>query len=937
VCFFNSIFEHFRRQKSSDNKAKTHPKIYFQINFDDYGAYLSVVDGKGKKVEVSYLGYSGVTRNLLRSIEQISEKNSFVIDWEKPAERIYLAEHDHLVDLLKRSQNLVNRKLEPLRFKDNIGHLAIQLSKEENIERLATAAPFWKSEVQLVVENERYDDFLLLNEETALHEQQLIDVQPLGGGFKNLSYFQTEIKETDTTIFFSLLFSYLENIELHFEDYTIVYSEEKIYARPSLVFEKVDVDDSLFMRVGQSLPDLSVDVLEQFDLVKYAEINELEKQITVKYIEQDPLEEVVSLVRKLLKKHTPRKKKEERTEVVFEDGLFIIPREVAGGFIYNELVELLTQFQVFGAEKLKSYKISTNPPKVNMNLNHSIDFLEGSVDLSFGEEKVDLFDAIAQLRKNNYIKLSDGTHALMNDAYVKKLERIFRKKEQGKVELSFFDLPLVEELLEEKVTGKQFQKSRAIFEGFNEIGSKKYQLPKLNATLRPYQKDGYKWLKYLQDNKLGGCLADDMGLGKTLQTIAILAKAYPKEKLPSLVVMPRSLLFNWRTEVEKFAPHISTYTYYGNNRKIVEARKSNLIFTTYALMRNDIELFQEEDFFYLILDESQNIKNLQAQTTKAAMLLNGQHRLALSGTPIENNLGELYSLFRFLNPAMFGTVHQFNNNYLAPIQKDNDKNAIRQLRKKIFPFILRRLKKDVLDDLPDKIEQTLFIEMSEKQQKLYDTRRSFYKAAIETSIATKGMQQSRFFIFQALNELRQIASTPEKFSEGKVVSPKRELLQEQLMDSVANGHKALVFVNFLATIELIADQLDEMGIDFVSMTGATRDRQALVNRFQNDPNCKVFVMTLKTGGTGLNLTSADTIFIFDPWWNVAAENQAIDRAHRIGQKNKVLAYKLITEGTIEEKILQLQQVKKELFDNVISSDGASLKALSEEDIDFILS
>ncbi len=931
----NSIFEHFRRQKSSDSKAKTHPKIYFQINFDDYGAYLLIVDGKGKNIEVSYLGYSGVVRNLLKSIEQISEKNSFVIDWEKPAERIYLAEHDYLIDLLKRTQNLVDLQMEALSFSEDVGKFAIRLTKEENIERLATAEPFWKSEVTLIVKNEQHSDFLLLNEETALVGQQLFDIQALGSGYKNLSYFQTEIKETDTTVFFSLLFSYLENIDLSFDGYKVIHSEDKIYARPSLVFEKVDVDDSLFMRVGQSLPDLSVSVLEQFDLFKYAEINELEKQITVKYIEQDPLEEVTALVSKLLKKHTPRKKKEERAVVVFEDGLFIIPREVASGFIYNELVELLTQFEFFGAEKLKSYKISTNPPKVNMNLSHSIDFLEGSVDLTFGEEKVDLFDAIAQLRKNNYIKLSDGTHALMNDAYVKRLERIFRKKEQGKVELSFFDLPLVEDLINEKITGKQFQKSRAIFEGFNELGSKKYKYPKLNAKLRPYQKDGYKWIKYLQEKHLGGCLADDMGLGKTLQTIAILADSYPKEELPTLIVMPRSLLFNWRSEVEKFAPQLTTYTYYGSSRNIVKAREHHLIFTTYALMRNDIESFQEENFFYVILDESQNIKNLQAQTTKAAMLLNGQHRLALSGTPIENNLGELYSLFRFLNPSMFGTVNQFSENYLAPIQKDNDKTAIMQLRKKIFPFILRRLKKDVLKDLPDKIEQTLFIEMSEKQRKLYESRRSFYKTAIETSIATKGMQQSRFFIFQALNELRQIASTPEKYSEGKIPSPKRELLQEQLIDVVANGHKALVFVNFLATIELICDQLEELGIDFVSMTGATRDRQSLVNRFQNDPNCKVFLMTLKTGGTGLNLTAADTIFIFDPWWNVAAENQAIDRAHRIGQKNKVLAYKLITEGSIEEKILALQQMKKELFDNVISADG-SLKALSEEDIEYIL-
>ena len=735
----NTIFEHFKRQKSGDTKAKTHPKIFFLIDFDEYGAFLNVVDAKGKNIEVSYLGYSGVIRNLLRSIEQIGEKNSFVIDWEKPAERIYLAEHEFLVDLLKRAGNVVNRALKPLVFLEGIGHLGILLTKLAATESLATKEPYWKSTVQVVFENERFDEFQLLNEETALINQQIIDIQPLGGGFKNLPYFKTEIKESDTTVFFSLLFSYLENIDLVYDDYEIIQSEEKIYARPSLVFEKVDVDDSLFMRVGQSLPDLDVSVLEQFDLFKYAEINELEKQITVKFIEQDPLEQVTQLVSKLLKKHTPRKKKEERATVVFEDGLFIIPREVAGGFIYNELVELLTQFQVFGAEKLKSYKISTNPPKVNMNLSHSIDFLEGSVDLSFGEEKVDLFDAISQLRKNNYIKLSDGTHALMNDAYVKKLERIFRKKEKGKVELSFFDLPLVEELIEEKVTGKQFQKSREIFEGFNELGSKKYKLPKLNAKLRPYQKDGYKWLKYLQEQNLGGCLADDMGLGKTLQTIAIMAAAYPKQQLPTLVVMPRSLLFNWRSEVQKFAPHLNTYTYYGGNRDIVEARKNHLIFTTYALMRNDIETFQEENFFYVILDESQNIKNLQAQTTKAAMLLNGKHRLALSGTPIENNLGELYSLFRFLNPSMFGTVHQFSQNYLAPIQKDNDKAAIRQLRKKIFPFILRRLKKDVLKDLPDKIEQTLFIEMSDKQRTLYENRRSFYKSAIDNSIATRGM------------------------------------------------------------------------------------------------------------------------------------------------------------------------------------------------------
>ncbi|MEM9849079.1 MAG: DEAD/DEAH box helicase, partial [Bacteroidota bacterium] len=323
-------------------------------------------------------------------------------------------------------------------------------------------------------------------------------------------------------------------------------------------------------------------------------------------------------------------------------------------------------------------------------------------------------------------------------------------------------------------------------------------------------------------------------------------------------------------------------------------------------------------------------------TTKAIMLLKSDHRLALSGTPVENNLGELYSLFRFLNPTMFGTLNNFGKNYLTPIQKYGDKSAMQHLRKKIYPFILRRLKKDVLKDLPDKIEQTLYVEMSDQQQKLYEQRRQFYQVAINSQIAEKGVQGSQFFIFQALNELRQIASVPENLSDGKIPSPKRELLQEQLLDTVANGHKALVFANYLSAVELISEAVESAGIGYVSMTGATRNRQKLVDRFQNDPDCRVFIMTLKTGGTGLNLTAADTIFIFDPWWNVAAENQAIDRAHRIGQKNTVLAYKLITQGTIEEKILKLQEVKKELFDSIITTDGSATKSLTEEDINFIL-
>ena len=741
----NSFFENFRRSKSFDSKARLHPKIYFLIDFDDFGAFLSVVDAKGKKIETDYLAYGGATRNVLRSIEQIQEKNSFLIDWERPTDRIYLSDHNYLTGQLKRTGNVVNKDLEKLSFAKGTGHIRIKILPKDTDNSDLKKDPLWISHTELVLEENVFGQFLLLNEETAIVGRQLIEIEPLGDGFQNILFFKTELNETDFSVFLSLLFSYLDNIELVFQDYTVQEVDEKVFASPILIFEKVDVDDALFMRVGQTLPNMDVSVLDQLDLFRYAEINEMEKIISVKYIEQEPIEEVIRAIGKLLKKHAPKGRKDNRAEYVLENDLFIIPQEMAAGFIYNELPELLAQFQVFGAEKLKSYKVSAVQPVLSVNLAHGIDFLEGEVTLDFGDEKIDLFEVLAQLKKNRYVKLTDGSHALVNEAYLKRLERIFTKKGKNKAQLSFFDLPLVEDLIKEKVSGNEFKKSRDIFEGFNNLKSKRYRLPDLNATLRPYQKDGFKWLKYLQDNTLGGCLADDMGLGKTLQAIAVLATVYPNEKLPSLIVMPRSLLFNWRAEVKRFAPQLSTHTLYGLNRDLAEAKKANLIFTTYATMRNDIEALKEEKFLYIILDESQNIKNIQAQTTKAAMLLNAKHRLALSGTPIENNLGELYSLFRFLNPSMFGSLQRFNQNYLAPIQKNNDKFATRQLRKKIYPFVLRRLKKDVLKDLPDKIEQTFFVEMSEKQRRLYEQRRQFYQVMVRNQIAEK--RGCRFALF----------------------------------------------------------------------------------------------------------------------------------------------------------------------------------------------
>jgi SNF2 family DNA or RNA helicase len=922
------VFDRFKRHQVQVKTTRAYAEIFFQIKFDEYGAFLQVIDRKGKTAETSYLNYGGAVRNVLRALEQINDKSDFVINWERPAGQVYFAEYPFLLEALRPCENIVDEALNPLEFSALPGRLRLTLSA-------AAREHFLAAQLSLHVGERVAQDFSPVTELFVLAGSQLIEVPPLGSNLEALRWFNTELAQRDLTLFLSLVFSYLDHVDLAYLDYRLAASAEKIKAAPCLIFEKMDENNALYLRVGQSLPELDFNALEQYDLFRYAEINELERSVTVRYIDQAPGEMLTGHILRLLRKQEPKKRKSERDEILVDGNLLVIPEETAAGFIYNELPGLIAEYTVFGAEKLRSYKIYTKTPKIEFKLSHGIDFFEGDIQLDFEGEKINLFEVLKQYGKNRYVQLSNGTQALLNEAYVKRLERLFKKKGK-KAQLSFFDLPLLDEIIEEAAQEKVFTRSRAVFEGFNALAGKKAKLPKLEAKLRPYQEQGFKWLTYLRDQKLGGCLADDMGLGKTLQTIALLATVYPAEKTPTLIVMPRSLLFNWEREVRRFAPFLNTYTFYGQSREYEAMRAAHLVFTTYATMRNEIERLKDESFCYVILDESQNIKNITTQTTKAALLLRGAHRLALSGTPIENNLTELFALFQFLNPAMFGSLSQFNEDYLTPIQKNNDKDAARQLRQKIYPFVLRRLKKEVLTELPDKIEQTLFVEMGDEQKRLYEQRRQYYAEAIKAQIKEKGVQGAQFFVFQAMNELRQIATIPEALTDGRVENAKLELLTETLLDALANGHKALVFVNFLAAIESIGTRLNEAGVGFVSLTGATRDREAVVNRFQNEADCRVFLATLKTGGTGLNLTAADTIFIYDPWWNAAAESQAIDRAHRIGQTHKVLAYKLIAQGSIEEKMLQLQLLKKDLFDNIISADSSSMKSLSEEDINLLL-
>jgi len=461
---------------------------------------------------------------------------------------------------------------------------------------------------------------------------------------------------------------------------------------------------------------------------------------------------------------------------------------------------------------------------------------------------------------------------------------------------------------------------------------------KLRTKLRNYQIEGISWLNFLYKYKLGGILADDMGLGKTVQTIAHLLRLKEKGALKgtSLIVVPTSLLANWEKEIQKFAPDLSFKTIYGKNRKeqIESAfkEKTDIVITTYNLILRDKELYKNKEFFYIILDEAQKIKNHRTKTYQAIVSLNGKYRLALSGTPIENNLSELWAIFNFLMPGFLGNFSNFKKQFQTPIEK-GDERIKELLNKRVRPFILRRKKTDVLKELPPKVEIVKFVRFSDKEAKLYESIRVLMEKEVRKAIENYGFKRSQIYILEALLKLRQICCHPSllKLEEAKKVkeSSKLQLLEELLEELRSEGRKVLVFSQFVSMLKIIEKEiLIKKNFSYEMLTGETRNRQEVIERFKKGKD--VFLISLKAGGIGLNLTEADTVILYEPWWNPAVEMQAIDRAYRIGQERKVFVYRLIVENTVEEKMLELQRKKVDL--QSIYEKGIDIKALSQEEI-----
>jgi SNF2 family DNA or RNA helicase len=511
------------------------------------------------------------------------------------------------------------------------------------------------------------------------------------------------------------------------------------------------------------------------------------------------------------------------------------------------------------------------------------------------------------------------------------------------------------QLLQDKVKGvdrNYFQKLEQITSSFGT----QIELPAdLKAELRNYQKEGFNWMYHLYENQLGGCLADDMGLGKTLQMLTLLLKikkekaeiivpkmaddnqlqfslfAEPETKVvaqpASLIVMPTSLIHNWDNEIRKFAPSLKVYKHVGSMRNKSNSMASvisyyDVILTTYGTLRNDVEMLSSYDFWYLILDESQNIKNSSSKTYKSILEIRSKYKMVITGTPIENSLSDLWSQLNFLNKGLLGSEPYFKREFITPIEKKNDEEQQKKLQKLIHPFVLRRRKEEVAKDLPAMTEQIRYCEMTEAQKEIYDSEKSAIRNAILKNIESNGLKKSALVVLQGLTRLRQLANHPSLVTkENEMESGKFDEIYSCLKNLLAENHKVLIFSSFVKHLELLQAKIESKNWKYSMLTGKTTDRQEVIRQFQDDPDNHIFLISLKAGGVGLNLTSADYVFIIDPWWNPAAENQAINRAHRIGQDKKVFVYRFITEDSIEEKIQILKSKKSALAEKFISSNN----------------
>jgi hypothetical protein len=626
------------------------------------------------------------------------------------------------------------------------------------------------------------------------------------------------------------------------------------------------------------------------------------------------------------------------------NGHATLPKGQAFKWLHDNAEALAELGYTVEAASTASKNYFIGPTSVQVGIQEAGDWFDVRGTVRFGDIEIPFIRLRGHiLQRRREFKLPNGQIAIIPEEWFTDYLELFAFGEETEdgLNLRRHHLALVADLQSNELATVRMGRKLAKLRDFAEVED--HPLPAgFQGELRPYQKAGYNWLRFVQDYHFGGCLADDMGLGKTVQTLAMLQhrrESGEAQGAASLLVLPTSLVFNWLNEAQKFTPDLRVLAYTGTYRDKNPDRFADydVVLTSYGIVRLDTELLASYKFDYVILDESQAIKNPSSTTSQAVRQLRSKHRLILTGTPVENSTMDLWSQMSFINPGLLGTQAFFRKEFLKPIEKNQDEGRTRRLHALIKPFILRRHKAQVAKELPAKTEQLSYCQMTEEQAHAYEETKSFYRNKILRNLDEHGPASTQFLLLQGLTRLRQIANHPRLADDtythesGKL----REVLR-MIRNVVTEGHKVLVFSQFVQHLALVRAALDERQFAYAYLDGTTRDRPAEVARFQEDEELKIFLISLKAGGVGLNLTAADYVFILDPWWNPAVEAQAVDRAHRIGQQRPVFTYKFITQGTVEEKILALQRRKLALVSELIATDEAVIKHLTRADIEELL-
>ncbi|MCP4714945.1 MAG: DEAD/DEAH box helicase [Deltaproteobacteria bacterium] len=602
----------------------------------------------------------------------------------------------------------------------------------------------------------------------------------------------------------------------------------------------------------------------------------------------------------------------------------------------RELIDNGIELRLKGSNK----SLRPRQGRISLNLRTETDWFDARLIYREGKHREEV-RIDPELLKQDLVKAGESITILCREDIERIRDLLGEGMDaRGRLKISRYNISLIKEFsaLMDDETGAVTKAGRIVDKLKNLQKIKNIPVSEhFNGRLRSYQRAGCNWLHFLHSNRINGCLADDMGLGKTVQTLAFLQSLKDKKALgTSLLVVPVSTIPNWENEARHFTPGLSLMRHAGTSRarEPVPLKQADLIVVSYHTLRNDVTLFRELDLDYIILDEAQNIKNAASRTFKAVRSLQARHRLNLTGTPVENSSLDLWSQMDFLNPGLLGTLKQFRSRYARTIEGQGDSAATERLQRRVMPFILRRRKEEVERELPEKEIITLYCEMEPAQRKIYNRYRDNYLQKITKTIDQKGLNRSAIEIFDALLRLRQIALFPRLVSDRYRSAPscKFDALREMLDDIIQEQHKVLIFSQFVKPLQIFRQHARDLGLPYAYLDGSTKNRGEEIDRFQQDEDVRLFLLSLKAGGTGITLTAADYVVIFDPWWNPAVENQAIDRAHRIGQTHKVIAYKMIVRDSIEEKILALQEKKLALVKDLIRDDGSFLKQLSEQDV-----